>query len=152
MKIDLFVANPDAYVRERYPFNVGRIATSLIDRLTDVVNELGFGKQITANPEDYKNIDGLNDLELFVNLGDLFKTDKNFVYHLHINKNRRFIEVTLDNRHVDETALTEETLFKLQKFNAFLNTFLFEQAKRYGLNYYSKLSEVIAPRMLYSES
>ena len=151
MEIDLFVANPDAYLRQRYNFSVGRITTSLMDKLAYIANELEFNKQITTKPENYQNIEELSDLKLFVDIGDLFKTDKNLVYHLHINKNRRFIEVTLDNRYFDETSLTgrEETLLKLQKFNTFLNSFLFDQAKHYGLDYSSKLSEVIAPRIPY---
>ena len=92
-------------------------------------------------------------MELFVSLGDLFKTGS-LVYHLHINKDRRFIEVTLDNRRVDEISLTEkeEILLKLGKFNSYLNIFLSDQAEKYGLEYSSKLSEIIAPRISYPRS
>jgi len=153
MEIDLFCGNPDAYVRQRYPFNIGRITTSLIDKLSYITDELGFNKQITTKPENYQSIAELSDLELSVNLGNLFKTGR-LVYHLHINKDRRFIEVTLDNRHVDDAVLRgkEEILLKLQKFNTTLNSFLFDQAEKYGLEYFSKLSEIIAPRISYPKS
>ena len=150
MEIDLFCANPDAYLRQEHNFSVSTATTSLISKLEEVSKELNLDNNITTQPEDYRVDLDLNDLNLFINLGDLFTTEKDLIYCIHFNKSRRLLEVLLKNRRVDVSYLREreETLFKLRKFNSYLNTILSDQAKTYGLEYSSKLNDVIAPKTL----
>lgn len=150
MEIDLFCANPDAYLRQEHNFSVSTATTSLISKLEEVSKELKLDNRVTTQPENYRADLDLNDINLFINLGDLFTTEKDLIYCIHFNKSRRLLEVLLKNRHVDISHLREreDTLFKLRKFNSYLNTILSDQAKTYGLEYSSKLNDVIAPKTL----
>ena len=150
MEIDLFCANPDAYLRQEHNFSVSTATTSLISKLEEVSKELKLDNRVTTQPENYRADLDLNDINLFINLGDLFTTEKDLIYCIHFNKSRRLLEVLLKNRHVDISHLKERegTLFKLRKFNSYLNTILSDQAKTYGLEYSSKLNDVIAPKTL----
>ena len=150
MEIDLFCANPDAYLRQEHNFSVSTATTSLICKLEEVSKELKLDNRVTTQPENYRADLDLNDINLFINLGDLFTTEKDLIYCIHFNKSRRLLEVLLKNRHVDISHLREreDTLFKLRKFNSYLNTILSDQAKTYGLEYSSKLNDVIAPKTL----
>ena len=150
MEIDLFCANPDAYLRQEHNFSVSTATTSLISKFEEVSKELKLDNRVTTQPENYRADLDLNDINLFINLGDLFTTEKDLIYCIHFNKSRRLLEVLLKNRHVDISHLREreDTLFKLRKFNSYLNTILSDQAKTYGLEYSSKLNDVIAPKTL----
>lgn len=161
--IDLFVANPDSYLNENNNDNLGRIGTNIITRVSNQdLFKFKLNADVSYDPNDYKYTKNLERLDIRVHFNDLFGRNKDLRYFISIIKKYSLIELTLTTEQIGErigvryieldNIPNKSVLTKLTGFNTFLDGLLREQAILYGLGYASKLSEVIAPRILQNKS
>lgn len=154
MKVDLFVANPESYLKEPEDCNIARLGTSFIRSIQSFFAKSNLKYKIVTEPKDYNTTKNYDALSINVDLIDLFNTQEDLIYRILINKKTSSIEVTLINRYInlENRDGLVSLLTQIGDFNCYLDEFLKKDARIYSFSYSSLLGEIISTKRLDNES